>query len=123
MSPFSMVAKGGQIVCANCTVRVLPDLDQCPFEWLGQEPEERKYWRSGHVARILPVSPGPLCVFDTEDAALAQRARNCATRYISVTDAPYEVSRQEATESAIALGCSGVLVLDVTGQVAEWWTV
>jgi len=102
------------------TIELSPSI----LDYLNQEPEERKYWRSGYVL-TKGVHSDTIGVYDSEDAAWGYRAKLAlkGRYYYCATDAPYQVTRQEVNEFARNNGLTTVIVLCESGQIVEEWKV
>lgn len=96
------------------------------LDHLNQEPEERKYWRSGYQMRSgVDYCKESVVVCDSESAAWKIRENYAAepTIYFRATASPYEITREQATGFARSMGCRAVQVLDEQDQIVEEWSV
>lgn len=93
------------------------------LDHLNQEPEDRKYWRSGYRSKN-PDTRLPLAVYDNVTAAWMARERLATDPgYRRGTDAPEEVTRQQVTEIAKGMGLNAVRVYDEQRRLVEEWSV
>lgn len=103
------------------TIELSPSI----LDYLNQEPEERKYCRSGYEMVSDYYWDGEtMGFFDSEKSARMERERVTQDhRYQRVTDAPYEITRQQATDFARSYGARTVQIFDEQRQIVEEWTV
>lgn len=96
---------------------------QCPFEWLEQEPEERKYWRCN--LRFLPGREvtwnGVQSAFTSERAAWMVREAFLPSGNYYAEGPVYESTRQELIDFALSIGAHTVRIFDDIMTVVEDW--
>ena len=99
---------------------------EAPFEWLLDEPEERKYWTTG--VKVKPgiahrFTSGAVSFNDSERAAWIDRGRCLASGIYDPNGDPRQITRDEINEICRATGKTLVTIFGAEGEVVEEWQV